>query len=290
MVGRTLKMTFWVMYDHLGKLVLANLVWALAVTFPGSFAYATLMPFIAAAGGQGIGPEVAGPAVWIGLPAVVLTLGVVLPVVSVGLAEMAKELIDTRDGSVRTMFSGMRRYGFRAVILGLAYLFLGSAMATSVWFYPAHLTGSAQWLGILLGALAGWALLFLGLTALLSLPALVQKKGGAWATAKLAAVLVFDNTFFVVALGFVMILWTFALAVPPVLFFLYGAVALVMVSSAYEMLARKYAAVAQDPLAAKAQGHTTRLSVAVAPARPVPDGEDDYLNRGIRDALFPWKG
>jgi uncharacterized membrane protein YesL len=290
MLGRTLKMTFWVMYDHLGKLVLANLVWAAAVTLPGSFAYAALAPLLAGFARQSVSPESVAPAVWVGLPLAVITLGIVLPVVSVGLAEMARELIDTRDGSLKTMFSGMRRYGLRAVGLGLAYLFLGTAMATSVWFYPTHLTGSAKWLGILLGAVAGWALLFLLLTALLSLPALVQKKGGAWTTAKLAALLVFDNTFFVLALGIALVVWTFALAVPPMLFFFYGAVAVVMVCSAYELLARKYAAVALDPKTAQARGHMTRLSVEADASRILTDAEDDYLNRGVRDALFPWKG
>ncbi|MDX9973114.1 MAG: hypothetical protein RBU21_09000, partial [FCB group bacterium] len=124
------------------------------------------------------------------------------------------------------------------------------------------------WLGFGLSALAAWALVFALLTALMVVPALVQKKERALATVKLAAALVLANPFFALGLAVQVLGFTLvAVVVTPLLPLLYGSVVVVLVSSAYEMLARKYA----------------------APGAP-PDEDDDYLNRGFRDFLFPWKG
>jgi len=60
-----------------------------------------------------------------------------------------------------------------------------------------------------------------------------------------------------------------AVVMLPVFFGLYGALCVVLSSCAYEMLHRKYAA---------------------GEAAPRKDEDDDYLNRGFRDFLFPWKG
>jgi hypothetical protein len=56
----------------------------------------------------------------------------------------------------------------------------------------------------------------------------------------------------------------------PLFFLGYGVVLMAIVSSAYELLARTYAARDGAP--------------------PVDDAHDDYLNRGFRDLIFPWKG
>ena len=287
MLGRTLKMTFWVVYDHLGKLVAANLISLALLVPPGGVAYSALSLLFAG----DTEPGVAGAAFVVGATALLIGLGIVLPVTAVGLAEMFKELLETRDGSLKTYFSGIRRHGVRATALGLAVVGLGAAMATSVWFYPTRLVGPYGWLGILLGAVAAWALLFLLLTALLLPPALVHKQAGLRATVRLTALLVFDNTFLIIGLALALTAWTFlSFLLPPLLVLVHGAVIVGASSSAYELLARKYAALAHDAAAARNSGHMTRLSVWAEAPPPVPDEEDDYLNRGIRDALFPWKG
>ena len=55
-------------------------------------------------------------------------------------------------------------------------------------------------------------------------------------------------------------------ALLPLFIFIYGGAVLVLLSSAYELLSRKYDHIASN------------------------DAADDYLNRGLRDFLFPWKG
>ena len=269
MLGRTLKMAFWVTYDHIGKLILANIVWFLAFAAPGSVGWVAFR-----AGDAGVRLLVA----W---PLLIFSMGIVLPVMTAGLAHMIKVLIDKRDGSIGDMFRGIRMYWRRAAAIGLAYLFGSASLATSAWFYAAKLHGSLPWLGYGISAVALWALVFVLLSALLVMPALVQKKERAVATVKLAALLALANPLFTAGLAVQVVGFTIlAVVVTPLVPLVYGAVVVVLVSSAYELLARKYASAGMPGGPLEALGGT----------RPVTDEEDDYLNRGFRDFLFPWKG
>lgn len=261
MLGRTLKMAFWVTYDHAGKLILASVVWFVAFAVPGAVAWTAL-----ASGHPGM-------RLILGWPMLVLSAGIILPVLTAGAAHMAKILIERHDGSILDLFRGIRLYGRRAAGIGLLYFFAIASLTTSAWFYASMLRDTAPWLAYGLSAAAVWALAFVGLTALLVMPALVQKKGGVLATIRLGALLVLANPLFAAGLAVQALAFTvLAVIVSPMLPLLYGGVVVVLVSSAYEMLARKYAAATPDA------------------APPPKDEEDDYLNRGFRDFLFPWKG
>jgi uncharacterized membrane protein YesL len=279
MLSRAIKMAFWVTYDHLGKLILVNLIWSLSFLIPlmlGATAFATRDPAIM---------------VFIGVPLTVLALGIILPVTTAGLAHLAKELIDTRDGSVRNFFAGMRLHWKRAMGIGLLYLFGVASLAVSVWFYAAKVGSAAPWLGYTISALALWCLLLVTLMAMLVMPALVQKRGGIVATLKLAALLVMDNPLFCIGLAIQFIVIAGFSAIIPVLVFLSGSVSVVLASSAYEMLARKYAQKAQDLAADPASSALGGIrGVTREGAAIIEDEQDDYLNRGLRDFLFPWKG
>ena len=269
-------MAFWVMYDHLGKLILANLVWSLSILLPGAVCMAAILT-----GDRGL-------LLFVGAPSAFLTLAVVMPVMTVGLAHMAKELIDTRDGSVMDMFRGIRLYWRRAIGVGVAYGIAVVCLLVSAWFYPVKLQDSARWLGYGIGAVALWGLLFLGLTAMLVLPALVQKRAGFRETLRLTALLVLDNPLFCAGLALQMVVLAGLSIVPPVLVFVSGSAGVVLVSSAYEMLARRYVLIEIN--AGRAAANDKHLNVVSKDGMFVVDEEtDDYLNRGFRDFLFPWK-
>ena len=276
MLSRALKMAFWVMYDHLGILMVANLVWSVAVLVPGFFGFAALLT-----GDPGL-------ILFMGAPLLVLALGILMPVVSAGMAHMIKGLVETHDGSLSDLFGGMRLYWRRAVGIGLAYVAACTALPVSVWFYATRLKDAAPWLGFAISAIAAWCLLFVLLTGMLVIPALVQKKAGLRDTLKLAALLVLDNPLFSVGLAVQCVMLGSLAIIPPVLVLFSASAQVALVSCGYEMLARKYAAV--------------RVSQGLPPNtdRPIhvvsrngklrfEDEEDDYLNRGLRDFLFHGK-
>ena len=287
MLGRALKMAFWVTYDHLGKLILSNLAAVALVLVPGMLAYAALTT-----------PHPAVQAC-LGLPLVVVTLGGAVPVVAAGLAYLAKELVDTRDGAVADFFAGMRQYGRRAAGLGLLYMASVCCLCTSAWFYVNTFRQSLPWLGFVLSALAVWCLVFVTLMGILCMPALVQKREGVWATVKLSATLVIDNPLFMLGLGIQLAAWAaLSVVLAPLLLFLSAAVPVVLMTTAYEQLARKYALVAAQRSGATLGPDGAPLAGFVGGIRVVSrngtfvvdDEQDDYLNRGLRDFMFPWKG
>ncbi|MBI4558625.1 MAG: hypothetical protein HY706_13680 [Candidatus Hydrogenedentes bacterium] len=280
MLSRALKMAFWVCYDHLGKLMLANLVWALALAIPGSVALASLVS------------GVPGVQLLIGLPLGIFTVGIVLPITTAGLAHMAKILIETRDGAVRDLFTGMRLYWRRAAGLGLLGLLTAACLLTSTWFYLAKLGGPIAWLGYILSALALWVLLFVLLMGLFLLPCLVQKRAGIVETIRVTALLVLDNPLYSLGLAIQCVALTaLTMVLLPLFFFFYGSAATVTVSSAYEMLSRKYARLQYQAETGTTLSPTAHIRVVGGSGTAIVDEtQDDYLNRGFRDFLFPWKG
>ncbi|MFO7973465.1 MAG: hypothetical protein R6V12_02385, partial [Candidatus Hydrogenedentota bacterium] len=154
MLARAMKMAFWVTYDHLGKFVLLGLIWSLALLAPGWIASVALFN------------DDHAIRTLIGVPAAAFAFGIVLPIPSVGLAQMVKVLIDKRDAAIADFFRGIRRHGLRAVIIGILFVFAVASLATSIWFYAAKLRDTAPWLGYAISGLALWGLLFAALTAM----------------------------------------------------------------------------------------------------------------------------
>jgi len=272
-------MAFWVVYDHLGKLVLANLAWA-----------ATAAPLLLAALAAFLSGD---PALilFLGLPALVLSLGVVAPIYAAGIAHFAKVMIDTSDASFADLGRGIKLYWRRAVGIGLVYLTAVAVLLVSAWFYAARLGAAAPWVGYGISALAVWCLALATLTLPLAFPALVQKKSGVRATLKLTVLLVLDNPLFCAGLlVYFVLLGALSIIILPFAAFFSGAVAMVLGSTAYEMLARKYAAIEREKNDAGSEPAGREGAVISRGGKLVfDDSKEDYLNRGFRDFWFPWK-
>jgi hypothetical protein len=274
MLIRAVKMAFWATWDHLGKLLMMNVLCMLVLVLPG---------------GAGLSAVASGDpwlALIAGAPLLLLAL-LLMPVLAVGMAQMAREIIDTRDTTPGAFFKGIRLYGWRAFRLGLAWLIVLVCLLTSVWFYAGRLGASAPLVGYTLSALAGWALLFALLGMQFLAPVLVQKRAGVAESMKTSLLLVLDNPLFCLGLALNGIVLASFSIMPPVLLLFSIAPVVMLETSGYEMLARKYAALAAldrgdpDP-GARRIGRRVRLEFK--------DGEDDFLNRGFQDFLFPWKG
>ena len=266
MLTRVLKMAFWVAYDHLGKLILANVVSSVFCALPF-----IAMIFFA----RGF-----SNAAFLGVfLAVCAVTSMACSTCAVALAWMVRGLIETRDGSVGAFFTGLRRFAVRGAALGLCYFFAGACLLSSVWFYASRVGAAHPVAGYGLSAVALWAAVFLGLTALAAPSALVHKNLGPFGAIKLAALLAVDNPLFFAGVALHSALIALVALLVPVLLLCFALAPLVVLHcAAYELLARRYAAVE----AARASG---------APARvDFDDANDDYLNRGFRDLLFPWKG
>lgn len=252
-------MWFWICYDHLGKLILVNVFCVLMLAVPAGVL----------AGGLNAGdPAVA---LLVGGAAYLAAAGVLGPVLLTGCLAMAREIIDERGAGVGAFFHGIRRHGVRAAAMGVAYALAVACLVASAWFYPARLGGDLPWLGYGLGALACWVLGFVALTVPMAFAALVFRRGGLRASLRLGGLLTAANPGMALAVALGTALAAVAALAPPVLLLFSLAPVAVGWAAAYEVLARRYAALEAGGTA------------------PLRDAEDDFLNRGWRDLLFPWK-
>lgn len=259
MFGRTLRMAFWVGYDHLGRLMLCNLAW-----FCAAAPFAAALPWALRIGDARLAA----------LAAALLALGayMTLTAAAAATAHLVKTFIERRDGGLGLFAEGLRLYGLQGAGLGLVTGLAAAVFVAAMIFYGALAGRVHPWLGAAVGGLFGWLLLAAAMTAFYAVPAIVQTRRGLREALRLGALLALGNPLLSLGLGMVALLWTaLAVAVPPVL--AAGAISglTVLASCAYELLARKYAV--------DTEGVTVLAS----------DAEDDYLNRGIKDLLYPWK-
>ncbi len=258
MFGRSLRMAFWIYYDHLGTFVALNLLVALVMAAPVWMAGAALLS--------------GDPALWVtvGLPLYFLVTGILWPLGLVGVLAYARQRIDERSGSFGDFFAGVRRHGVQAVLVGSAYAVAVAGLLFGMWFYAVRVGASAPWAGIVLSGVAGWALVLLLPTAPWALTAVVFRRCGAGMALRLGAGLAFGHPGLSLALSLgTGVLLLLALSPPGFLLLTVAPVA-VWWAAAYEILARQYAVAGGQPLAWN-------------------DANDDYLNRGWSDLLFPWK-
>ena len=209
------------------------------------------------------------------------TLSLIVPLLQVGLIWMRKEIIEKHDGSVKTFFAGIRIYGLRAVAANVFYVFCALIILSSIWFYGGITAQVSPLLSYSLGALALWLLFFIMASAVLTLPALVNKNCGTADSIKIAAVLVIDNPLLITGImAHIALVLAFCVA-PPVLLLLSFAPVAAMQASSYEMLSRKYAEI--QAYQEKTGKCDKKITIDFG------DENDEYLCRGFRDLLFPWK-
>lgn len=253
MLHRAVKMWFWVTYDHLGKLLLLNA--------------ALMLPCALLTGMALVLPP---------MPALLLLALLYAAAVPGGLAALghtARALIETHEADLRTMAEGFRRYFLPGALVGLL---LNAAIAASLagaWYYLTVLARPTPLYAYALAALCLWCGAMAAAVQFHTLAALAQQRAGLRAALRTGLLLTADNPLTTAAL-LLNFLGLAALATLPPAYVCFSIAPMAMLqAAAYEILSRYYAAPIVD-------------------GRRTPnfrDGEDDYLNRGFRDFLFPWK-
>ncbi len=177
LLKRLFSRFLWMAYDHLGGLVLFNLLW-------GIFNLPWLaLALIAWKSGLAWG----GAGVLVGF---LLALELVfLSPVSLLLYLVGREWARQREMGVGEALRGARHFFVRAQLLQLLVVATTAILLLNAVFYRSF----AGWTGLFLSGVMAWLLLALALVAVQLMPLLVTQDGSLWQTIRQALLLTVDN-------------------------------------------------------------------------------------------------
>ncbi len=261
-MGRVLRDSFWISYDHLGKLVMANAIWFLL-----SFGAIILATSIARYAGWS---QQARSLILASGFAVSL---VTVPSVSAGMIHLTSLIVQNKDAEIKDLFQGMRRHFGRSVALGLVSLVVWAMLAGNIIFYARVIGPRNFWLGVTLGGVAIWMFAFYNVMLVYFAPLIVHRTAGPLGTFKIAALLTLDNLR--LSSGLYISVWVIVLLACLTgvgIIFLMAGLSGVLLNVGYGELARRY----------------ERKHREKAGLEPLEE-EDEYAGRGLRDILKPWE-
>ena len=146
MLRRALSRSLWSLYDSLGTLILANLLWFL-LTLP--FLLLTLLASLPLFGAVPLAAYLAGAAAVFHNPA------------GLALAETAQGLAEGGDASLRDFWRGLRAHFWRGTLLMAAAALIAAALCASFLFYAGQVWGALGVYGNMVAAgLTVWACAF----------------------------------------------------------------------------------------------------------------------------------
>ncbi|MBM3215358.1 hypothetical protein FJZ36_10640 [Candidatus Poribacteria bacterium] len=189
MLAKVLSRTLWHVYDALGSLLIANLLW-FALSLPWwSLVVLLSLPF----------DELASAL--IGVAAVPVAF---LNPASSALGEMAQRLAETGSTDLRTFWRGLRHHLFRSVLLMSVGVLMTMMLAASAAFYGGGVFSALGTYGNLLAAgFTVWAMVFVGAMSSYWVPVAVGIDGKSprvWFTLKRSAFLTLDSPLFALCL------------------------------------------------------------------------------------------
>ena len=261
-MGRVLRDSFWISYDHLGKLVVANVIWF-------SLSFGTII--LAASIAQYLGPSAR-------VRSLILASGlavslVTVPSASAGILHFTSLLVLRKNAEIGDVFRGIRRYFGKFVLLSLLGIVVWIVLAANVVFYWKVIGPRNFWIAALLGGITIWMFVFYNVMLVYFSPLLVQGNTGVLGTFRLAALLTLDN----VRLSFGLYVSLLAVVLLSCftgvgIIFLAAGLSGVIVNVGYGQLVRRYE-------------QEEREKAGLEPL----DESEDYANRGLRDILRPWE-
>jgi uncharacterized membrane protein YesL len=261
-MGRVLRDSFWISYDHLGKLVAANVLW---------FCLSFVPMIVAASIAQHVDPGAQARTF-------ILTIGVVcslltLPSASGGMAHFTSLLVLKHDAEIKDIFRGMRRYFVQSTLCSLLAVIVWGVLAVNIVFYWTVVGPRSFWLAAVLGGITIWIFAFYNVMLVYVPPLLVQRRPGVFGTFKLAALVTLDNVrmSFGLYLSVVAIVLLCCFTLVGVIFFPAGVTGVVL-NTGYRQLVLRYE-------------QKERERAGLAPL----EEEDEYSGRGLRDILKPWE-
>ena len=179
-----LRKCFWNIYDHLGRLIMLNVLWFL-LNLPWWIGGSVFFFW---------GQRLVGGGQW--LSGILLMegglLGMLLSPPTMGLFSACRPYVEYRPREAGKLLRGTKHSFWRSQTVGLLWIMGTVLLSGNLGFYLSH----GGKVGLFLAALMGWALLFWLLTALFLFPLLTFQNTPIGTTFKRSALLVLGDPWF----------------------------------------------------------------------------------------------
>lgn len=222
LVFRACRMSFWVLYDHLGHFIVINLM--------------TVVP--------GLGLALLADGLGVSLMVTVLPILLWMLVLAGGQGHLINTLLTGHSFEYRALGVGIRQFGLPLALLGLGVSVAIALCVLGIWFYGTVLTNRAPLLGLVLAQFCACSAVGLAMTAFYAVPAVLAHRGAVWPAWCIGVKMVLRHP--VGSAGsLVLAVMALVVAVTPPGFVLLSTLPLVTLACCtYELYARAYASAA----------------------------------------------
>lgn len=286
MFQQIIKQWFWDQYDHLGRLLAANVVLFMVTMVAVVYTLAALSYL-----GEGAPPGFRALAIAVAL---VVVPPVLLALWFGSVSHFAGYVSDEKDPGFRVFMAGLARRFFRAWRFFATVCVLFALLGINIWFYTlsGRLQGTLLYVGFALAGICFWLIVMLLISLLASIPVLFRQQRGIFQTIKVGFIALLKYPGLMIgSFAFLASLWIIGVAIKfaGVLLFGFTGTAMLM-NSLYDVITELEAA--QED-AAKETGDSRPRSWKELRAME-KEGEEDRMKkaryeRTLRDVLKPWE-
>ena len=218
-------------YDNLGLVAAASLIWFVAATLPLFLGLAIVQSRALA------GVWIAGVLLW--------TILVTGPITA-GVSQLASNIARRDSPAVTDILAGARRLLVPAWKLAVTQIVFSTVAVTDVVFFYSMFIAARNFAFVIFGAIALYALIFWAMMVLYQWPLLAEQRPPTFRLIYRSFLFVADNLFFTTVVFFVIICLTI-LCIGPGVALLYMGAAAVTSTTALRELLRKYGLVEIEP-------------------------------------------
>lgn len=270
MLRRVLLGLFWDTYDHLGSVIVSNLLWFI-FNLPSFVVIVTIFSNL---------PNLKQFIFLLPIPILIL------PTTTAGLYHLSFQWILGKDVSFKEMFSGIKIYFKRSIILFLIQTFIITLAFINVAFY-LRLTKTLGFVSLIFTGLSFWIAIFLFLQSIYIFPIMVQRNFTVRKTFFSALYLLLDNLFFTIIIGLVILLIFIFCLFSKVGFLLFMMVLIALVANgALFELKEKYNKKEKDDQLPEQEKPTSWHQILEKKETPAKKWR--HANRGWKDIFRPW--
>lgn len=252
-------MSFWIWYDYMGTYFVINLFLMCPMVFLTLFLFSNW-----------------GKLSTLFYIFICCVMGLYFFVANVFVSAFTSAILESREGLKERLFYALKIVVCKSIPVGVLFLLLSFILIINVWFYVSKKFFYSLCANYILTGLFVWLGIFTVIALLWIIPSVSFKKISFWKYVYWGYILFLANPYFSFQVFFCYTILCLFNVFPLFFFFVGMVIPSIFLTSAYEILSRKYEAIRS-------------LGDKVEEYQIYKDEEDEFLNRSWEHLIKPWK-